>query len=85
MPRRCSSKRPPRRLNRQNLRVYLGGFYLAQGKTVEAEQQLRQALAIDPKHGPALMNLGAMQEKARQTDQAEQTYRQVSALPEQAV
>ena len=62
--------------------VYLGGFYLALGKTAEAEQQFRHALEIDPKHGPALIALGAMQVRAGQSELAEQTYRQLSALPE---
>ena len=47
----------------------------------EAEQQFRQALTIDPKNGTALMELAAMQVKAGQTDQADQTYRQAAALP----
>ena len=81
-PRRRSSKPPPRRQNHQNPEVYLGGFYLAHGKTADAEQQFRQALTIDPKNGPAMLDLGAMQVRAGQTDQAEQTYRQVAALPE---
>ncbi len=63
-------------------RTYLGEFYMAHARAPEAEQQFRQALAIDPKYGPALMNLAAMQVKAGQTDQAEQTYRQAAALPE---
>src|ERR1035438_9744997 len=41
-------------------RVYLGGFYQALGRTPEAEQEFRRALEIDPKNGPALLNLGAM-------------------------
>ena len=63
-------------------RTYLGEFYLAHARAPEAEQQFRQALAIDPKYGPALMNLAAMQVKAGQTDQADQTYRQAAALPD---
>ena len=63
-------------------RVYLGGFYLAQGKMAEAEQEYRRALAIDPKYGPALLSLAVLQIKAGQMDQAEQTYRQISALPD---
>ena len=40
------------------------------------------ALEIDPKHGPALLALGAMQVRAGHPEQAEQTYRQLSALPD---
>ena len=62
--------------------VHLGGFYLALGKSAEAEQQFRRALQIDPKHGPALIALGSIQVHAGQAELADQTYRQVSALPE---
>src|SRR5262249_58227975 len=60
----------------------LGGFYLALGRTVEAEQQFRHALQIDPKHGPTLLQLGGMQARAGQMEQADQSYLQVSGLPD---
>lgn len=63
-------------------KVYLGEFYRDHKRAPEAEQQFRKALAIDPGDGPALMDLGAMQMKAGQTDQAEFTYRRAAALPD---
>ena len=81
-PRRRSSKLPLKCLSRRIPKNYLGEFYLSQGKTAEADKQFRQALALDPQNGPALMNLATMQVRAGQTDQAEQTYRQIAALPE---
>ena len=62
--------------------VYLGKFYEAVGRTPDAEQQLRRALQVDPKHGPALHALGAMQVRAGQQQQADETYKQLAALPE---
>src|ERR1700691_1788471 len=51
-------------------KVYLGEFYLSHGRAPEAEQQFRQSLAMDSKNGPALIDLGALQVKTGQTDQA---------------
>jgi tetratricopeptide (TPR) repeat protein len=62
--------------------THLGGFYLALGRNAEAEQQFGSALQMDRKHGPALLELAALQARAGQTHQAEQTYRRVSALPD---
>jgi tetratricopeptide (TPR) repeat protein len=63
-------------------KIYLGQFYLSQERAPEAEQQFRQALALDQQNGIALLEIAAMQVKAGQTDQADQTYRQAAALPD---
>ena len=62
--------------------VYLGGFYLGQGKTAEAEEQFRHALEIDPKHGPALFALGAMQVRAGHHDRRNRPTDSFLALPD---
>jgi Flp pilus assembly protein TadD len=39
----------------------LGGFYVALGRTAEAEQQFRHALQLDPKSDTAMLELAGMQ------------------------
>ena len=48
----------------------------------KAEAELKKALQLDPKSGPALMGLAAIQVAGQRMDEAEQTYRQLSLLPE---
>ena len=62
--------------------VHLGRFYLTQNKMPDAEQQFRHALTIDPKHALALVSLAGLQQHAGQTQQADQTYGQIAALPD---
>jgi len=60
----------------------LGRFYFLIGKTAEAETPIRRALEIDPKHGPALLDLANLQLRSGRKQQAEQTYLQLAALPD---
>ena len=59
----------------------LGQFYLIANDPVKAEASLRKAIQLDPKNGSALMGLAAIQVAGQHLDEAEQTYRQLSALP----
>src|ERR1019366_9690985 len=60
----------------------LGQLYNVLGRSPEAELQFRAALAINPKYGPALRDLGALQVRTGQIGPAEQTYKQLSAMHE---
>jgi len=60
----------------------LGQFYLQFKQPEKAEPEIRKALQLDPKSAAALVALGAIQLKAGRTSDAEQTYKQVAALPE---
>ena len=62
--------------------VALGRLYVFLKKPAEAEAQFRRALEIDPKQGPALLDLAALQLQGGQKEQAEQSYKQVAALPQ---
>lgn len=60
----------------------LGQFYMATGKTAEAEAQFRRALQMNGNKGVALLSLAILQTRTGKLDLAEQTYAQLSALPE---
>jgi Tfp pilus assembly protein PilF len=59
----------------------LGQLYMLSNQPAKAEAELRKAIQLDAKNGPALMGLAAVQVAGKRMDEAEQTYRQVSALP----
>ena len=61
--------------------VALGELYLLANQPDRAEPEFRRALALDARSGVALMGLAAIQIAGKRMDQAEQTLRQVSALP----
>ena len=62
--------------------VALGQFYVLTARNVEALQQFQRAAQLDPKNAGALFSLAGTQFRAGQKDQAEQTYRQIAALPD---
>src|SRR5574340_44652 len=47
-----------------------------------AERQFQRAVQADPKNGPALLSLAVIQAGAGKTDQADETYTRLSALPD---
>jgi tetratricopeptide (TPR) repeat protein len=59
----------------------LGQLYMLSNQPAKAEAELRRATQLDAKNGSALMGLAAVQVAGKRMDEAEQTYRQVSALP----
>ena len=61
--------------------VALGELYLLVNQPDHAEPEFRRAIGLDPKNGPALMGLAAIQIAAERMDQAEQTLRTVATLP----
>jgi tetratricopeptide (TPR) repeat protein len=62
----------------------LGQFYIMTSRWNEAEGQFQAALKINPKFGLGLVGLASAQIRVGHKDQAEQTYRVLSALPERA-
>jgi tetratricopeptide (TPR) repeat protein len=62
----------------------LGQFYLITGKLSQAETELRHALGLNPKLGAALYTLALVQAQAQRFDEAEQTYLQLTTLPDKA-
>jgi len=60
----------------------LAEFYVSQGQAAKAEPEARRALRIDPKNGAALMSLGRILIAQKRIDEAEQTYKQLKALPD---
>ena len=66
-----------------NAFLALGKFYVTTGRAADGEKQFRRAVEIDPKSGPALLSLAVLEMRTGKTQQADQTYRQLSALPDQ--
>jgi tetratricopeptide (TPR) repeat protein len=62
-------------------RITLAEFYRGQHRP-EAEEEFRAALQLDPKSGIAMLGISAIQEAQGRKDLAEQTLRQISALPD---
>ena len=62
--------------------VALGEFYRIAKKPADAQKQFEQALEINPKNGPALLDLAQAQYTAGQKDAAEKTLVRLSALPD---
>jgi tetratricopeptide (TPR) repeat protein len=63
--------------------LVLGRFYLLTGKSEQGQAEVRRAVQIDPKNGPALLTLAEIQFNSGHAGEAEQTYRQISQLPDQ--
>ena len=61
-------------------RRILAEFYIERRRMPEAETNLRAALAIDPKDGAALMNLARIELTAGRKQEAEQSFRKLSAF-----
>ncbi|MBI3394751.1 MAG: tetratricopeptide repeat protein, partial [Spirochaetia bacterium] len=64
--------------------VAFGRFYTAIGKPGVAEAQYQKALASDPNHGVALLELSKLQQSSGRMKEAEQTVLRLSALPDTA-
>jgi tetratricopeptide (TPR) repeat protein len=61
-------------------RRILGEFYAYQGRTAEADAELRRTLTLDAKNGLALMDLGRLASAAGRNQEAEQMFKRASAL-----
>lgn len=64
--------------------VALGQFYLLRHDIERAEVELRRALRIEPSNAAALTTLATLQIAGNRLDEAAQTYRLLSALPDRA-
>jgi tetratricopeptide (TPR) repeat protein len=62
----------------------LGELYLALRQPAKAEAELKKAARLDPKNGNALVSLGALEIASGRMDEADQTYKRLSAFPEKA-
>jgi Tfp pilus assembly protein PilF len=62
--------------------VLLGRLYMIENRMPEAEQQLRQALAMDSKDSTALFNLALVQLRTGRPKETEDTLRTLSKLPD---
>ncbi len=62
----------------------LAQFYLQTKRPAEGRIEVQRALGVDPKNGPALFTLAAMQAQAGEKDAAEQTYAKLAALPDKS-
>ncbi|QBY05433.1 tetratricopeptide repeat protein [Thalassotalea sp. HSM 43] len=58
----------------------LGKLYLTDGRLMQAEQELRKALSIDPESAPVLITLAGVLEQQKHFTQAEDVYQQALAL-----
>ena len=66
--------------DRPESRAALGNFYLREGRTQEAEAQLRSALELDPAFAPAYVNLADLQRtQARDADAEQPAARRAAA------
>lgn len=61
--------------------LLLGRFYQLTGDRQRGESEVRRALHIDPKNASALLTLAEIQLGSGRSAEAEQTYKQLSALP----
>jgi tetratricopeptide (TPR) repeat protein len=61
--------------------VSLAEFYVLTGRWAEAEAGFHKALSLSPGDAPTLLALGAVELRLGQKDQAQDTYRKLSALP----
>ena len=62
--------------------VALGEYYRLAKKPADAQKQFQEALQINPKNGPALLDLAHLQYAAGQKDVAGKTLARLSALPD---
>ncbi len=60
----------------------MGRFYLTTGKAVQAEQELRRALQLRPNYAPALFSFAIVETRTNRQDEAEQTYKLLTAASE---
>ncbi len=60
----------------------LGRFYVSTGKVADGEKQFLRAVEIDPKSGPTLLTLAVLQARTGKTQEANETYKKLSALPD---
>jgi tetratricopeptide (TPR) repeat protein len=63
-------------------RTTLGKFYRTLNRPGEAEAQFQYALQLDAKYAPALVALATLQNAAGRKQEAEQTLKRLSSLPE---
>lgn len=61
--------------------VVLGRFYSSQSRGQDAEGAFQQAVALDPKSAPALLDLANLQESTGRKSEAEQTLKRLATLP----
>ena len=64
--------------------LVMGRFYLVTHRSQQAEDQFRRALRIDPKYGPALLDLGMTLFHAGRKDEAGAVFKQIAGLPEKS-
>ena len=62
--------------------IALGHFYRLLGRTDEADQAVRKAAQIDPKHPGALFDLAMLQIRLKQMDEAGATLQRLAELPD---
>lgn len=62
--------------------VILGRFYVGQNKAAQAEKLFQRGLTIDPTHVAALLNLATLQYQLGRKQDAEQSFKRLSGLPD---
>ncbi len=62
----------------------LARFYVLTAKLTEAERYLKTAVRLDPKNGPAWITLATIQLQGGRKQEADESYKQISALPDRA-
>ena len=62
----------------------MGELYLYMRQPAKAEVEIRRALQLDAKNGVALKTLAMIQMSGKRMDEAEQTFKQLSAFPDKA-
>jgi tetratricopeptide (TPR) repeat protein len=63
-----------------DVRRILGEFYQVRNRAADAEAEFRRALAINPKSGPALLDLARLELADGRKQEAEQSFKQLSSL-----
>ncbi len=66
-------------------KLALARFYWMTNRREAAEHEVNDALQLDPKNEAALEGLAAIQVAGHRMDEAEQTYKRLSALPDKSV
>lgn len=64
--------------------LVMGRFYLVTHRPEQAEEQFRRAIAIDPKYGAALLDLGMTLFHGGKRDEAGPIFKQIAALPDKS-
>ncbi len=62
--------------------VVLGRFYVSQNRAEEGARQFQHALAMDPNHAAALLNLAMLQNRTGRKEDAEQNFKRLTGLPD---